>query len=315
MFNGKLFSIFTLAVVIVIAGCGSQTNSNQINFSGAFALYPLNIKWSEEYKKLHPDVIFNIQPGGAGKGLTDALAGNADAGMFSREISDNELNKNVWYIALAKDAVFATFNTNNPYSNLIKTQGLKKDDLKNIFINGTPATWESLLKQPANTATNINVYTRSDASGAAESWSAYFNKRQDDLKGIGMMGDPGIADAVKKDINGIGFNNPQYIFQLQSGEKIPGIEILPLDVNENGKIDSSESFYEHLNLLEQAVINGQYPSPPVRYLYFVCKEKPTNQVLIDYFKWVLTDGQQFIKGAGYVPLTTEVITEQLDKLK
>ena len=79
-----------VVVIAISTGCKqSQTNSKQIAFSGAFALYPLNLKWSEEYKKSHPDIIFNIQPGGAGKGLTDALAGNADVGMFSREISYN----------------------------------------------------------------------------------------------------------------------------------------------------------------------------------------------------------------------------------
>jgi phosphate transport system substrate-binding protein len=43
---------------------------------------------------------------------------------------------------------------------------------------------------------------------------------------------------VKKDVNGIGFNNPQFIFDMQSGNKITGVDILPLDVNGNGKIDS-----------------------------------------------------------------------------
>jgi phosphate transport system substrate-binding protein len=106
-----------------------------------------------------------------------------------------------------------------------------------------------------------------------------------------MMGDPGIADAVKKDVNGIGFNNTQYIFDMQTGNKIQGIDILPLDVNENGKIDSAENFYANLNSVEQAVLNGNYPSPPVRDLYFVRKQKPTNPLILDYFKWVLTDGQ------------------------
>jgi phosphate transport system substrate-binding protein len=316
MLNGKLFSFFILVAIIVSAGCKqSQTNSKQINFSGAFALYPLNLKWSEEYKKTHPGIIFNIQPGGAGKGLTDALAGNADAGMFSREISDNELDKNVWYIALAKDAVFATINVNNPYADLLKTRGLTKDALKNIFTSDNHSTWEALLGLPNKPEHKINVYTRSDASGAAESWAAYFNMRQDNLKGAGMMGDPGIADAVKKDAEGIGFNNPQYIFEIQSGAKISGIEILPLDVNNNGKIDSAENFYGNLATLENAVLNGLYPSPPVRDLYFVCKQKPTNPEVLAYFKWVLTDGQQFIKGAGYVPLPADVIQEQLKKLE
>src|SRR6478609_2713203 len=117
MLNRKLFILCMIMATALIMSCNqTQTGSKQISFTGAFALYPLNLKWSEEYKKSHPEIIFNIQPGGAGKGLTDALAGNADVGMFSREISDNELNKGVWYIALAKDAVFATINDNNPYA-------------------------------------------------------------------------------------------------------------------------------------------------------------------------------------------------------
>lgn len=288
---------------------------SSIKFSGAYALYPLNMKWSEAYTKLHPEIRFNIQPGGAGKGLTDALAGNVDAGMLSREIGNNELNKNVWYIALAQDAVFPTINSNNPYIGVLKARGWKKEALKQIFTGGKVPGWEALLNQTAQRENSINVYTRSDASGAAESWSAYFGLHQDDLKGIGMLGDPGIADAVKRDAKGIGYNNPQYVFDLQTGRKIPGIEILPLDVNGNGSIDSSENFYESLGAFEAAVKNGQYPSPPVRYLYFVCKEKPTNRLLLDYFKWVLTTGQQFIKGAGYVPLTAGEISAQLEKLQ
>ena len=122
--------------------CNQKNNSNQINFSGAYALYPLNLKWSEEYKKSHPGIILNIQPGGAGKGLTDALSGNADVGMFSREISDNELSKGVWFITLAKDAVFPTISTNNFYFDTLIKRGVTKEQLKNIFVDAKTATWE-----------------------------------------------------------------------------------------------------------------------------------------------------------------------------
>ncbi len=49
-----------------------------IRVSGAFALYPMILKWGEEYKKLHPKVNFDISAGGAGKGMTDALGGLVD---------------------------------------------------------------------------------------------------------------------------------------------------------------------------------------------------------------------------------------------
>jgi phosphate transport system substrate-binding protein len=314
--NRKLFSFLLFITLIVSISCNHVTNTaKQINFSGAYALYPLNLKWSEEYKKSHAGITFNIQPGGAGKGLTDVLSNNADVGMFSREISDNESNKGVWYIALAKDAVFPVINSNNIYIDSIKKYGLTKDALKNVFIESASKSWEDLLGIKNNKQTKVDVYSRSDASGAAESWAAFFNMRQDNLKGVAMMGDPGIANAVKKDADGIGFNNTQYIFDIQTGNKFQGIDILPLDVNGNGKIDSAENFYANLSSVTNAVLNGNYPSPPVRDLYFVCKQKPTNQTILDYFKWVLTDGQQYIKDAGYVPLPADLIQQQLQKLQ
>jgi phosphate transport system substrate-binding protein len=67
MFRKKKFLFFVMVIIAVSSGCNqSQSHSKQINFSGAFALYPLNLKWSDEYKKSHPDIFFNIQPGGAG---------------------------------------------------------------------------------------------------------------------------------------------------------------------------------------------------------------------------------------------------------
>src|SRR5437868_15173330 len=58
-----------------------------ISFSGAYSLYPLTQLWAAEYNKTHPDVRFDIQSGGAGKGLTDCISGAVDVAMFSRELT------------------------------------------------------------------------------------------------------------------------------------------------------------------------------------------------------------------------------------
>ena len=44
--------------------------SGTISVSGAFALYPMMTVWADEFTKLHPDVQFDVQGGGAGKGIT-----------------------------------------------------------------------------------------------------------------------------------------------------------------------------------------------------------------------------------------------------
>jgi phosphate transport system substrate-binding protein len=117
--------IYLLVFAILLSSCASRKRKDQtISLSGAFALYPLAIKWSEEYKKLHPDIRFNISGGGAGKGMADALAGTVDLGMFSREISQEEKNRGVWWVGLTIDAVLPTISAENPFLDILKTRGM-----------------------------------------------------------------------------------------------------------------------------------------------------------------------------------------------
>lgn len=64
-----------------------------ITLSGAWALYPMAVKWAAEFKKIHPKVRIDISAGGAGKGVADALAGSVDLGMVSRDINPAEVKK------------------------------------------------------------------------------------------------------------------------------------------------------------------------------------------------------------------------------
>ena len=312
--------VILIFLVSYFVSCGSGNNNTtgkteqvSISLSGAFALYPLAQKWAEEYNKTHPEIRFDIQAGGAGKGLTDALAGAVDVGMFSRTISDEEKKKGIWWISLCKDAVIPTVNPANPFINDIRTRGITKDQFKAIFVDQSIKDWKDIYKTGAST--KLNVYTRSDASGAADSWAAFFGKKQENLKGLGMNGDPGISDAVKRDKNGIGYNNTLFLFNIKDGKQVSGIEAVPIDVNENGTIDADEKNYNNLTAFLQAVNDGKYPAPPARDLYFITKGKPAKKEITDFFSWVLTDGQKFVKTAGYVPLPDSTLKAQLDKLK
>jgi len=286
-----------------------------ISMSGAFALYPLAQVWAQEYNKTHPDVRFDIQAGGAGKGFTDCMSGAVDVGMFSREFSDAEKKRGVWYIAVCKDAVLPTLNLRNPNMKALQVRGVKKAEFQAIFVDKTITTWEELLGTSSKTPHKINVYTRADAAGAADSWAAFFGKKQENLKGVGIPSDPGVADAVRKDLNGIGYNNTLFVFDPKTGKKLPGIDVVPIDVNGNGQIDPTENFYGNLHQFLKAVNDGTYPSPPARQLYFITNGKSNRKEIMDFFQWVLTTGQQFVAPAGYVALPKNVIADQMKKLK
>lgn len=310
----KTVLIFGLIAVMILSACVSRKQKEQtISISGAFALYPLVVKWSEEYKKENPEIRFNISGGGAGKGMADALSGAVDLGMFSREIHQLEKDKGVWWVGLTVDAVLPTISNKNPYLDILKQRGLTKEEFTAIFIDGTTKDWAELLQE--SNKFDLKVYTRSDACGAAETWAHYLGGKQENLKGIGIYGDPGLAEAVAKDPAGIAYNNTIYIYDIKTGAKRQGIEVIPIDINGNGKIDSDEDFYESFESVLKAIANGIYPSPPARELYFVSKGKPEKQSVLDFIKWTLTDGQKFVKEAGYVPIDQNLIDGYLEKLQ
>jgi len=311
---------FTLAVFVLIsiAACnsgGKKTNtaeSGTISISGAFALYPMTAKWAEEFQKAYPKIRIDVSAGGAGKGMTDALAQMVDLGMFSREVSEAEVAQGAWKIAVTKDAVLCTISSENPALAQIKSTGMKKADFQRIFLSDSARNWKEIFP---DINADIHVFTRSDACGAAEIWGKYLGKNQENLKGIGVFGDPGMADAIKKDRLGIGYNNVGYAYDAATRKKLTGMEIVPVDVNEDGQISPDENFYETLDQVMAGIAEGKYPSPPARPLYFVAKGKPENKAVILFLNWILTEGQRFVGEAGYVQLSPEMISEELNKIK
>jgi phosphate transport system substrate-binding protein len=288
--------------------------SGQLSISGAFALYPMTVKWAEEFRKINPGVRIDISAGGAGKGIADALSGMVEIGMVSREIYPEEIKKGAFPVAVTKDAVVAVISEANPSLQDILLKGLKKDAGNNVWITGKFTSWAQAFGVKGTSP--IHIYTRSDACGAAEMWAKYFGKKQEDLLGVGVFGDPGLAQAVKRDPLGIGFNNIGYAYDAKTKQQVKGLRVVPLDLNNNGKIDEDENFYNSINDLIAAIAAGKYPSPPARELYFVCKGNPkSNKVLNEFIKWVLTDGQKYVHEAGYIALPKDKITGELKKLE
>lgn len=311
-------------IFISITACNNRTKKQDSNgeelagtitISGAFALYPMTTLWAEEFQQIHPKVRIDISAGGAGKGMTDALSGIVDLGMFSRGITPEEKAKGVWWIAVTKDAVLPTINSNALYLDTIKKQGLKKEKFEKLFINWEIKSWQELLNFETTEKTNINIYTRADACGAAQMWGEYLGKNQESLMGVGIYGDPGMADAVKNDVNGIGYNNIIYIYDITTRLKHPGLEVIPIDLNENGIIDEEENFYNSLDEVMTAIKDEKYPSPPARELYFVAREKPKSKVVIEFLRWIITNGQEYVNEGGYVQLSNDKLSAELIKLK
>ncbi len=280
-----------------------------IAVSGAFALFPMMTVWAEQYSALHPNIQFDVQGGGAGKGMTDVLAGAVDIAMVSRELKQEETDQGAYGVPVTIDAVVATVNANNPNLDAILAQGLTPEKAAAVWMTQETTTWGQLLGTDATDA--ITVYTRSDSAGAAEVWAKFMGGSvQEDLKGTAVNGDPGLAEAVRQDELGIGFNNIGFAYDLSTGSQLEGLRVIPLDLNGDGTIGADENFYDTKDAIAGAIATETYPFPPARELYLVTVGQP-DPVIAEFYRWILTDGQALVPDAGYVNLSADRLTEAL----
>jgi len=313
----KAITIIIL-IITIVSTCGCiDSGKNTIKISGAFALYPMMGIWADAYQVIHPDMKIEISAGGAGKGMSDAIQGLVDIGMISREIYPAEIDQDIFWVSVCKDAVVATINENNPTYESIREKGVTRQQFIDIFITRNITTWGELSGDESN-KNKINVYTRSDSCGAAQTWAIYLGDySQDDLTNAAdsaINGDPNLAAAVQGDINGIGYNNINFVYDATTKTPFEKLRPIPIDLNENRILDENEKVYNTRDDIVTAIANDIYPSPPARALHLVTKEN-FKGIAKDFVYWILTDGQQYVSENGYITLSLTMINQQIDFLE
>lgn len=287
----KIISL--LLSILFLTQAHAEELKGTITLSGAWAIYPTAVAWAEAFQKLHPNVKVDVSAGGAGKGAADAISGLVDIGMVSREPDSSEIGKGIVPVYILHDAVYPVVSDKNPAIQELLKKGVRKQTWINIYITGIITTWDEVVGTKIGKP--IHVYTRSDSCGAAASWAKYIgDKKQEDLKGIGVYGDPGLLEASKRDPVGIGYSNFSYVF-TREGTVVEGAKLVPIDSNENGIADPDE-IYNSREIAIKAIESGRYPA--TRKNYFFVKGKPEGLVK-EFIKFALSsEGTKIVDEVG-----------------
>lgn len=287
-----LLAVSFLSVSSSIVLAEDKELEGTVTLSGAWAIYPTAVAWAEAFQKKYPKVKIDVSAGGAGKGAVDAIAGLVDIGMVSRDPDFAEIKKGITPIYILHDAVFPVVSDKNPVLTDLLKKGIKKQAFIDIYISGLTTTWDQAIGHKINK--KIHVYTRSDSCGAADSWAKYLDKKQEDLRGVGIYADPGILEAAKRDPVGIGYSNFSYVF-TREGTVVKGAKLVPIDSNENGIADPDE-IYESRDAAIKAIRSGRYPV--TRKNYFFVKGKPKG-LIKEFIEFALSEeGTKIVDEAG-----------------
>ncbi len=284
-----------------------------ISISGAYALYPLITKWAGDFMEANPGVSIEVLKTGSGQGISDLVEGKCELAMISRPLSDEEITAGIQAIPVAKDGVAPIVSQNNPYLEILLRQGLSTDEFIRAFTADKPVTWGELLETGAGET--VAAYNRKDESGAAEVWAEFLYRNEVDLKGVEVSGDEEMISKISGNPLSIGFCNFSYAFDATTGEKLPGIQIVPFDLDFDNNINSRELPFSTLEKAQRSVWLGIYPRNLCRELALGTVGKPPDGPVNEFIKYILTEGQKDVKASSLCELNNAYVKYYLEILE
>jgi phosphate transport system substrate-binding protein len=274
MKNNRIFSIMLIMTLMSTATVFSQA---KITVKGSDTMVILAQKWAEIYMKKTPSCLIQVTGGGSGVGITALINGTTDICNASRSMKPTEIDKlKARYntlgveIPCAKDGVTIFLNEAN------KVQALTIKQLSDIY-TGKTRNWKDVGGNDAE----IRLYGRENSSGTYVYFHDEVVKGDYAASVQSLPGTAAVVNAVKKDVNGIGYGGAAYAL----GVKHCGVK---KDANSQASMPTPES-----------IGKGEYPI--TRYLFMYLRNRPTGETK-KYIDWILsTEGQNVVTEVGYFP--------------
>ncbi|BCZ88328.1 phosphate ABC transporter substrate-binding protein PstS [Thermus thermophilus] len=324
-----------MLTAVALTGLGLAQGTITLVGAGATFPYPLMAKYADEYTRLTGGKVrINYQSIGSGGGIRQFLEqtvhfGASDAPLDNQRLKEvrDRFKTNALNIGYALGAVVPTYNLPGVKEPLRFTGPVLAD----IYL-GKIKTWNDPALQGLNPGVKlpplpITVVHRSDGSGTTYVWTDYLSKVSPEWAqkvgrgtsvqwpvGLGGKGNEGVAGVVKQTPGAIGYveliyakqNNLAYgAVQNKAGRFILA-DLASIRAAANVPLPGDM----RVSLTDTAAPDG-YPIASFTYLLLyenlsvnkAVKSEEEARALVEFVKWILTDGQKYNEPLTYGALS------------
>jgi phosphate transport system substrate-binding protein len=273
----KFKSIYVFPAIAIILIASSFAEQSKITVKGSDTMVILAQKWAELYMKQNPAASIQVTGGGSGVGITALINGTTDIANASRPMKQAEIEKlKARYntlgvqIPCAKDGITVFLNEAN------KVEELTLKQLSDIY-QGKIRNWKELGGNDAE----IRMYGRENSSGTYTYFHDEVVKADYAASVQSLPGTAAVVNAVKKDVNGIGYGGAAYAIGVKHAK-------VKKDAGSPAILPTAET-----------IRKGEYPI--TRFLYMYMRNRPTGETK-KYIDWILSqEGQMVVTDVGYFP--------------
>ena len=306
--------------------------ATEIAGAGATFPDPLYRLWFQSFAEQQPNVRLSYKAVGSEEGLRMLAANEVDfAASDVPTLTGVTDHKDTRRIASVLGGVVPIYNL----SDLTQDLNFTPEALAGIYL-GKITKWNdpAIAKSNRNADlpdANIVVVHRSDGSGTTHAWSDFLSKLSPAWKnavgtgttlkwpiGTGAVGNEGVAEAVAKTPNSIGYVELVYAIQHQlsyGAVRNSSGNYIRADLNSVAEA-ASIAGPDSLSSITNPSGKDAYPIASLTWLLFPqqIKDPAKKAALFELLRWILTSGQQECSSLGYTPLPHTLAAQQIDLL-
>lgn len=206
-----------------------------------------------------------------------------------------------WKMVVGRDVIVPVMSTSDPCSAAVTGHGISPEEFAMILSSGGSLTWGKLSGTDSNTPVRILI----PGDNAALLALSEFTKLEPDQI-TAMTTAPGekLFAGLRDKQGTIAFCRLADITDPSGTELINGIQLIPVDVNNNGKLDYFEQFYANYSSFCRGVYIGKYPKSLCNNILIVSSSIPADGAPSEFIMYLLSDGQRALSATGYTALAT-----------
>jgi len=283
--------------------------SGSISSVGSDTMNNMMALWGETFQKMYPNVKIQVEGKGSSTAPPALIAGTAQFGPMSRAMRATEIDQfeqkygyKPTQIRTSYDALAVYVNKDNPVEKLTLAHvdaAFSKTRKRGFKQNVT--TWGQLGLTGDWANRPISLYGRNSASGTYGFFKEHTLANGDYKDTVKEQpGSASVVQGVTEDRFGIGYSGIGY--------RTSGVKAVPLAEKE-GAAHSDGNYGD--------VVSGKYPLSRFLYIYVnKAPGKPLDPIVKEFVKLILSrEGQEVVVKDGYLPLSAEIVKQELAKLE
>jgi len=324
-----------LAVLLAVATFATAAGQVLLNAAGATFPYPIYSKWFDQYHSLHPNVQINYQSIGSGGGIRQLLDKTVDFGASDGPMNDDQLKQAkvpILHFPTVLGAAVPSYHVPGVTVELNFTPEV----LAGIFL-GKVSRWNDPAIVAANPGVklpkdDIVVVHRSDGSGTTYIWTDYLSKVSPEWQskvgkgtsvnwpvGLGGKGNEGVSALLEQTPDSIAYIELIYAVQnkiLYGKVKNSAGEFVKADLA-SVSAAAAAAAKTMPDDFRVSITNppGKMAYPIASFTWLLIPSKiddpAKRDVVKDFLKWMMTDGQKTAEPLSYAQLPKEVVTKEM----